>query len=800
METKKFRPAPGGFLLIPVLLIAGALGGTAPSPQAPASALLPVYRSLQQFELNGGSAVAENVVLHRDRAEITFNGKFYFEAPVDGRYRGAVFLGKGKVHADAPPVPFEQFNLQRMLKADAVDSDFSTAVLRFTDDTPERLGLKISAGESAPDDAKKLAAAFSPRLLREGGVDAPARMVVSMANGESPGVFLAEFDKGSRGHFYFVFDPQCRVLAQSFGIDGGEKGMFVTTDSLYLFPEIWTAFWSQEDYQQHRAKFSDSFALVAPRRYEMDIDVRDWKHMKIRVRMQLVAQSDGVRAIPLMMNESLSTWEDERLKKALRLKAAHLGAAELTAVQQDWSGTVTLLLPEPLAKGQVIEPTLEFEGEFLLDPISGANLYYVRGDCWYPRHVQLERAQFDMTFWHKKGTRVVSVGQKIREENAPDGGMVTEWRMGFPISFVTFAAGPFDVHGEQVSLPNGAPVPLEFYSWGGIVKTDFVLAELGNTVRYFSALFGSYPYQRLGAVFHPFPFGQGFATLLRLPRADENNEEVFRFLAHETSHQWWGNVVAWRSYRDQWLSEGFAEYSGILFAERRDTDKGTLKLLLRRDHEMLYRPPRTRSGIGKGQLADVGPIILGFRLNGRESFGAYQALVYSKGALVLRMLHFLLSNQSTGSGDAFFGMMQDFARRYTNRAASTEDFAAVAGEHFARSPIGQKYKIQNLDWFFRQWVYEVGLPSYSMRYSIDQQPDGSSLIHGTVTQKGVPNDWVMPLPVTLEFSGGQNARGTILASGPEAPFSFKVPGVPSKVELDPDQWVLSRDTSAVKAK
>ena len=36
-------------------------------------------------------------------------------------------------------------------------------------------------------------------------------------------------------------------------------------------------------------------------------------------------------------------------------------------------------------------------------------------------------------------------------------------------------------------------------------------------------------------------------------------------MSHETAHQWWGNIVAWRSYRDQWLSEGFAEYSGVLY-------------------------------------------------------------------------------------------------------------------------------------------------------------------------------------------------------------------------------------------
>ena len=92
-----------------------------------------------------------------------------------------------------------------------------------------------------------------------------------------------------------------------------------------------------------------------------------------------------------------------------------------------------------------------------------------------------------------------------------------------------------------------------------------MLAELSNSVRYFQALFGKYPYETYSAVFHPYGFGQGFPSMLTIPNTDRANKYTFSFIAHETAHQWWGNIVAWRSYRDQWLSEGFAEYSGVLY-------------------------------------------------------------------------------------------------------------------------------------------------------------------------------------------------------------------------------------------
>ena len=61
--------------------------------------------------------------------------------------------------------------------------------------------------------------------------------------------------------------------------------------------------------------------------------------------------------------------------------------------------------------------------------------------------------------------------------------------------------------------------------------------------------------------------------MMMLPPADVEDKHAHAFIAHETGHQWWGNIVAWRSYRDQWLSEGFAEYSGILYAGKRDRER-----------------------------------------------------------------------------------------------------------------------------------------------------------------------------------------------------------------------------------
>src|SRR4029078_13416230 len=224
------------------------------------------------------------------------------------------------------------------------------------------------------------------------------------------------------------------------------------------------------------------------------------------------------------------------------------------------------------------------------------------------------------------------------------------------------------------------------------------LAEMGNAVRYFSKLFGDCPYGRLGGAYFPTNVGQGFPTLLLLPKSDYALRQDFAFMAHENAHQWWGNVVGWRTYRDQWLSEGFAEYSGVLYTSvrtnRKDSDE-----LLKEMRRTLMEVPKTDTGVAPGKLYEVGPLILGYRLSGSRSSNA-GSLIYNKGGLVLRMLHYLLSNPATMDEKGFFDMMKDFFDRHRNDQATTENFMQVAGEHFSRSPLGQRYGIQDLNWFF----------------------------------------------------------------------------------------------------
>ena len=762
-----------------------------------------LYEQIKAFPLTGGSLPVKALTLNRDRAKMVFDGTFYFAAPVNGRVTGCVFIGEGKFTSEIPPSEFEKGNVKRLLGVDIIESDFKSAVLRFSDDTADLLG-KPSDSASADPQAQKLAKEHDARILKQTGANLAARIALSILNQENPGFFFATFDGGKRGRFSLVLDHQNRIPVANFGINGGEKGLIFSYKSDYYYNEVWLAFYAQEDYRRGVAVYSDIHDLIDIIHYNLNVDLREHKKaVRLLAKAKAKILAPKVRALSFDVGEDLGDFESWRLNKQMRLKAARLGNKELAFAQEDWEGGITLFLPSEVSAGESIELELSLEGDFMYDAEEFADCHYPRSSVtWFPRHGYLDRATFDLTFRHPKKLRVASAGLRIAEDPETDDKNVvrTTYRVDQPIPVLTFALAPFQRHAKMAKFDLGGvgdSIPIEFYSLPGdykAIREDLILAELDNSLRYFTRRFGRYPYSAFRAAYHASTFGLGFPSLLMLPTNTRDSKHTYAFIAHETAHQWWGDIVAWRSYRDQWLSEGFAEYSGILYAGSRGSP-GEAQELLGELRESLRLTPRTETGLGKGRLIDVGPIILGHRLSTRKTQGAYQALIYSKGALVLRMLHFLLTDPSSGLSNAFFEMMTDFVKRYENKAASTDDFRRVANEHFAKSTIGQEYGLNNLDWFFQQYVYRTEFPSYELEYQIQDQPDGKSVLSGTVKQENAPDGWFMVLPLVVRFSGKQEAHTSVHANGPSAKFQIKLPARPTSVELDPDHWVLADKVS-----
>jgi len=253
-------------------------------------------------------------------------------------------------------------------------------------------------------------------------------------------------------------------------------------------------------------------------------------------------------------------------------------------------------------------------------------------------------------------------------------------------------------------------------------------------------------------------------------------DNFWRYVApHEIAHQWWGHIVGWNSYRDQWMSEGFAEFSASLYVwyVRKDMSK-FIDFWEEKRARIVEARPATR---GRKPYT-VGPVTQGYRLNSGKTGAAYQFLVYPKGAYILHMIRMMMYEQRTGDAK-FQAMMKDFVQTHFNKDISTEDFKRIIEKHI--TPAMNVDRNGTMDWFFNEYVYGTEMPSYRFEYQVNS--DNS--ISGKITQSGVSNDFVMLVPLYVDFGKGWIRLGaaTLLGNSTLDIGNIKLPSAPKKVTI-----------------
>jgi aminopeptidase N len=331
------------------------------------------------------------------------------------------------------------------------------------------------------------------------------------------------------------------------------------------------------------------------------------------------------------------------------------------------------------------------------------------------------------------------------------------------------------------------------------------MVDAQNSMRLFTHWFGEAPYGRIAITQQPqFNFGQSWPTLVYLPisayldstqrymllgginsRFTEFIEEV---TPHEVSHQWWGHIVGWASFHDQWLSEGFADFSAGLFLQA--TEKNS-------DKYLKYWDRQRRNIVEKNQWGnrpnDAGPIWMGLRLNTFKTQGAYNRLVYPKGGYILHMLRAMMYDRNTGD-QRFIDMMHDFVKTYFNQNASTESFKRVVEKHM--TPLMDIERNKRMDWFFNEWIYGTELPRYRLEYTLTPEPEGKVMLKLAVTQSGVSERFKMVVPVYVDLDGKVMRLGeaTLIGNTTTPEFKVKLPQKPKRVLINAFHDVLSMES------
>src|SRR5262249_40498373 len=186
-------------------------------------------------------------------------------------------------------------------------------------------------------------------------------------------------------------------------------------------------------------------------------------------------------------------------------------------------------------------------------------------------------------------------------------------------------------------------------------------------------------------------------------------------------------------------------------------------------------------------------------LNNAKTGNIAQNMIYPKGAFILHMLRMMMFDNRGGTRDARFSkMMQDFLAAHYNSDISTEDFKKAVEAHML--PSMDVDKNGKMDWFFDEWVYGTELPSYKYTYSITPSADGKAVLNSKLTQSGVSNNFVMLVPLYVDFGNGWAYMGsaTLVGNSSVDINNIALPAAPKRIAVAALDDVLAEKIENVK--
>jgi hypothetical protein len=740
-----------------------------------------VYHQLRTLLPGGASIVADNLVLKRDAGTFTFTrGEFALFGEVNGRVTGAVFGGVGHFHL-TPPTPAERRSMQILTKKPEFDEDFTQVVLRFTDGTADELRKAAGTSQSAHSDSTLTQAAqefhtFQREHLFE-NID--LRLLEDVLSPAPGGFFLAAIKGISNAHILFEIDPHGAQI-----VSPEEVRLSIYNQWGWSFP---SAFHLASEYAAGAASERHENQTFRVDNDELDTTIEKSGFLSGQATIHLRALVDGVAVVPLDLFPTL---------RASQATGEHGEVLDFVQEDKKEDSDFGLILATPLKKGETTAVKISYGGRDAVRFVGNDNYDPVARENWFPNGGTSfgSYTRYKMIFHVPKELQLIATGTKLSDK--VEGKVrTTEWDSGMPLPVAGFHLGRFvEKDGKTPSgvavtayantdLPDWASSVLHAVSGDDLPERDSPHGGAGavgnmNTTgmlpvtlsqgmvaaQIYEQDFGKLPFDHFALSQQPAcNYGQSWPMLVYLPICafwDGTIQNQFGLrpsdpywktvTAHEVAHQWWGHTVGFAGYRDQWMSEGFADASAAMFlqATRKNNNE------FREFWKQLKTQLTDRNSDGFRPI-DVGPVTMGIRLSSpKTGWSIYQNLVYPKGAYILHMVRMMMWSPKTGDED-FRAMMHDFVDTYRLKVATTEDFKAMVEKHMTPGmDLDHNHK---MDWFFDEYVYGTDLPQLHFESQLKSNSDADSL-YFKITQSGVPESFKMLVPVYLELADGRTVR------------------------------------------
>ena len=551
--------------------------------------------------------------------------------------------------------------------------------------------------------------AWTP-VLRNLAASYQTRLTLDLLGGPArrPGLFAALFNSVKAGSFDITYEPDSAEQIMA--------GQIVNRDNRLYF-DTWTNFPARPSRKNPEPAKID----LTMKDYRIDATVSPDLSMSAVTRVKVQTPVDGMVAAKFEIAQEMAVTE----VKVNGVAAEVLQQDSLRSNLTRGGNSLFLVVPaEPLRAGREYEFEIHHSGRVILD--AGDRVFYVtaRGN-WYPLH-GFQFANYDLLFRYPRDLDLVAPGD-VTEDRTEGEWHITRRRTSTAIRDAGFNLGSYaHVHLEhggytvdvcanralERSLQSRAPEtpPVQVTPRGRPIilpapntepppnpleGLQALASEVASALEYMVSKFGPPALPHLTVTPIPGTFGQGFPGLIylstlsylkTLPRfqtlASESQQLFFQDVlqAHETAHQWWGNRVTAATYRDNWLMEALANYSALLYLEKRRGARAAEVMLDQYRTELLNKNE-------SGQSVDsTGPIVLGSRLGSSRQPAAWRVITYGKGTWIMQMLRRRLGDER------FLAMLAETIKRYDHSEISTDQFRQSPPSSCRRNRMTRSWK------------------------------------------------------------------------------------------------------------
>jgi aminopeptidase N len=362
------------------------------------------------------------------------------------------------------------------------------------------------------------------------------------------------------------------------------------------------------------------------------------------------------------------------------------------------------------------------------------------------------------------GNRAAGNGSLVAEYSLGND-RVFHWKHKYPIAsyLIATAVTNYVAYSHKVKLPSQA-------AGDSLPVLNFVYPESQTSARantpkilpilqFYDSLVGPYPFAKEKYGHAQFGWGGG----MEHQTMSFMTNFSFDLQAHELAHQWFGNHITCRSWRDIWLNEGWATYMAAFCGSRFGTSNfvnwlnGTINQI-------------TANPSGSVWVNDTSNInrVFDYRLT------------YQKGALLVHMLRWEIGDSAFWAG----------VRNYQADPALTFGFSSTAQfiQHLEAT------SGRSLQFFVDQWFTGQGHPI--IQVLLTKNGTDMQLRLSQTTSHASVAFFKLKIPIRFRATGFD----TTLIFNPINPienFEFSLPFSPTSVNFDPQKWILARSNTQI---